>query len=332
MVECVKSCDEFQMLIMRPLIYQIIKRSMPQFTYEGLEHLEKGKHYLFVSNHRDITLDAALLDYVLLNNGYVSPEVGFGNNLIKNDMIADIFRLNKMFTILRGGTRREFYNNSLYLSSYIHYALFEKGESVWIAQRNGRTKDGDDRTDQGLLKMFSMAGSGDFETEFNRLQIVPVAVSYEYEPCDRAKTVETYVSQSGIYTKSANEDMLSIMQGILQQKGAGHICICDPITPEEVAHCASLNKNECFAGLATIIDQRIHQGYKLFKTNYIAADLQSGKPVYDDYYTTDELEQFIAYSNKHSFVSPSDASMRKLMDLYLSIYANPLKNKVSQSH
>ncbi len=216
MVECVTTCDEFQFMIMRPLVHQIIKKSMTKFSYSGLDYLDSNKAYLFVSNHRDITLDAALLDSIFLGKQVKTPEVGFGNNLMQNEMIVDIFRLNKMFTIIRDGSRREFYNNSCFLSAYIRHVLTEKHNSVWIAQRNGRTKDGNDHTDQGLLKMFSMAGTGDFEADFNSLQIVPVAVSYEIEPCGRTKALENYVSLNGIYTKAHNEDMMSIMAGSTQ--------------------------------------------------------------------------------------------------------------------
>ena len=251
MMECITSCDELQYMIMRPLIYQIVQRSASSFTYSGLDYLQKGKAYLFVSNHRDITLDAGLMDVALISNGFQTPEIGFGNNLMKNDMIIDLFRLNKMFTIIRDGSRRDFYNNSVFLSNYIHHVLFDKNSSVWIAQRNGRTKDGNDRTDQGPLKMFSMAGTGDFEADFNRLQIVPVAISYEYEPCDLMKSLSEYTAMMGLlYEKSAHEDILSIMIGISQQKGNIHLSICQPIQPDEIAHCASLVKNERFSAQA----------------------------------------------------------------------------------
>lgn len=328
LLECVSTCDEFQYIIMRPLVYQIVKMSMTNFTYSGLEHLDKEKSYLFVSNHRDITLDAALLDVIFLGHLLKTPEVGFGNNLMKNDMIVDIFRLNKMFTIIRDGSRREFYNNSRFLSAYIHHALSEKKSSVWIAQRNGRTKDGNDRTDHGLLKMFSMAGTGDFEADFNAMRIVPVAMSYEYEPCDSAKAVETYVSMNGIYTKSHNEDMLSIMSGITQKKGAVHCTICEPIREEEVAECAKLEKNDRFTALAEVIDRRIHQGYKLHPTNYIAADLLRSRADYEDHYTTDEMEHFVDYVCRLSEQSPSLGAKTRFRDIFLTLYANPVINQL----
>ena len=327
LMECITTCDELQYMVMRPLIYQIVQRSASSFTYDGLENLDKGKSYLFVSNHRDITLDAGLLDVALISNGYKTPEIGFGNNLMKNDFIIDLFRLNKMFTIIRDGSRRDFYNNSVFLSNYIHHVLFEKKSSVWIAQRNGRTKNGDDRTDQGLLKMFSMAGTGDFEADFNKLQIVPVAISYEYEPCDLMKSVAEYLSSTGFYEKSAHEDVLSIMTGISQQKGDIHLHFCNPISPDEVAQCASLVKNERFAALANVIDNHIHREYKLHKTNYIAADLLRGEAKYDDSYTTGQMEEFIKYAEHSTLKGPSLAARESIMAFFLTIYANPVFNK-----
>ena len=328
LMDCVKTCDELQFMVMRPLVHQLIKRSMTSFTFDGLENLDKNQSYLFVSNHRDITLDASLLDVVLLSNGFSTPEIGFGNNLMKNDFMIDLFRLNKMFTIIRDGTRKEFYNNSVFLSNYIHHVLHEKHSSVWIAQRNGRTKNGDDRTDHGLLKMFSMAGTGDFEADFNGLKIVPVAMSYEYEPCDNIKAYAEYTSMTGIYVKSAHEDILSIMNGIVQQKGDVHLSICKPITPEEVAQCAALNKNERFTALAEVIDRRIHKNYKLHKTNYIAADLLSGSGEYEEHYTTSQMEEFIDYLEHNASKGPSAAAQTKLDEIFLRIYANPVYNQM----
>ena len=327
LMECITTCDELQYMVMRPLVYQIVQRSMSSFTYDGLENISADKCYLFVSNHRDITLDAGLLDVALIANGIKTPEIGFGNNLMKNDFMIDLFRLNKMFTIIRDGSRREFYNNSVFLSNYIHHVLFEKRSSVWIAQRNGRTKNGDDRTDQGLLKMFSMAGTGDFEADFNRLNIVPVAISYEYEPCDLMKSVAEYTSSTGIYEKTQHEDVVSIMMGISQQKGDVHLHFCKPITAEEVASCAALFKNERYTALADIIDNRIHQGYRLHKTNYIAADLVRGDAQYVDNYTTQQLEDFMSYAEHTSLKGPSLAAREKIMDFFLAIYANPVFNK-----
>jgi hypothetical protein len=205
--------------------------------------------------------------------------------------------------------------------------LFEKKSSVWIAQRNGRTKNGDDRTDQGLLKMFSMAGSGDFEEDFNNLHILPVAVSYEYEPCDLMKSLAEYTASTGFYEKSAHEDVLSIMVGISQQKGHVHLHFCEPLGADEVARCAGMVKNERFSALAKVIDNHIHEGYMLHKTNYIAADLLKGDAEYVDCYTTKQMEEFITYAEHSTLKGPSMAAREKVMDIFLTIYANPVFNK-----
>ena len=328
LMECITTCDELQYMVMRPLVYQIVKRSMTSFTHSGLENLEKGKPYLFVSNHRDITLDASLLDVVLLSNGITTPEIGFGNNLMQNEFMVDLFRLNKMFTIIRDGSRREFYNNSVFLSHYISHVLHEKKSSVWIAQRNGRTKDGDDRTDQGLLKMFSMAGTGDFEEDFVKMNIVPVAISYEYEPCDTMKAIATYTSLTGIYEKSRHEDVLSIVSGISQPKGDVHIHFCEPVSQEEIAQCASYNKNERFSALAHLMDKRIHNGYKLHPTNYIAADLLNSSARFEEHYSTEQMEKFIDYVERASYKGPSMAAESKLTEIFLSLYAKPVENQL----
>lgn len=323
----VSSCDQFQAKVMRWIMGEIISRSMTKFDYSGLEYLSNDRPCVLVSNHRDITLDAALLDIAMIDNGLTTPEIGFGNNLMKNQMIADIFRLNKMFTIIRDGTKREFYRNSVFLSSYIHHVIENKHESVWIAQRNGRTKDGNDMTEQGLVKMFAMSGTGDFEHCFNGLHIVPVAMSYEYEPCDAMKIIEMFISATGLYEKSSNEDLISIMHGIVQSKGHVHCSVCEPISENEVAMCAQLNGNERFNRLAQIIDHRIHAGYMLHKTNYIAADLLSGTANYEHYYSTEDMENFIAYVDREIHRGPSDAAQEKLNDMFIEMYAYPLINK-----
>lgn len=326
MMECVNTCEELQFMMMRPLVYQIMKGTSTSFAYDGLEHVKPGVPYLFVSNHRDIVLDASLLDVALLSNGIQTPEIGFGNNLLKNDFMTDIFRLNKMFTIIRDGSRREFYNNSMFLSHYIRHVLFEKRSSVWIAQRNGRTKDGNDRTDQGLLKMFSMASGDDFEQYFNALHILPVAISYEYEPCDDMKAYETYISMNGIYTKSHNEDLLSIMSGIMSQKGHVHISFCEPLTTDEVADCGRHVKNDRFTAMTEVIDRRIHLAYKLHSTNYIAADLLAGTAEWEEHYSTEQMERFIDHIEECSRRMPSEPARERFRDVFMSIYANPLLN------
>lgn len=315
---------DFQRFFMAPLMTHIAHSTMTDFTTSGIEHLDPNKHYLMVSNHRDIMLDAAMLAVDFLSKGFETPEIGFGNNLIHNDFIKDCFSLNKMFIIQRGGTRREFYENSMLHSYYIRHARIEKNHSVWIAQRNGRAKNGIDRTDPALLKMFSLSGKGDFVADMAELNLLPVSVSYEYEPCDMKKIIETYVSSVDIYEKSRNEDMNSIMIGIMQHKGHVHFTYNAPITTQELEECAGYEKNQRFDKLAELMDSRICKGYKLHKTNYMAHDLLHSSDQFEDHYTTEQMEEFIDYVRDRADRWPADGAREVLRDLMLQLYANPV--------
>lgn len=315
---------DFQRFFMAPLFSHIAHSTMSQFSSSGIEHLDKDKRYLLVSNHRDIMLDAAMLSVDFINKGLEPPEIGFGNNLIHNDFVKDCFALNKMFIIQRGGTRREFYDNSLLHSRYIRYARLQKNHSVWIAQRNGRAKNGLDHTDPALLKMFSMSGSGDFVTDMAQLNILPVSVSYEYEPCDAQKVLETYISATGVYEKSRNEDMNSIMTGIMQPKGHVHFTYNAPISIQELEYCAQFDKNERFDKLAQIMDHRIWKGYMLHPTNFMAHDLISSNDQFESHYSMEELESFIDYVRTRTDRWPSEGAREALRDLMLRLYATPV--------
>ena len=182
-----KSAYEFQMGFMNQAIWSIINKSSTGLTYSGTEHLDKNKSYLFVANHRDVLLDTAILQVILVKEGHSTSEITFGSNLMDEDFIKDFVSMNRMFTIQREGTSKELYNFSRQLSAYIRHTIMDKNASVWIAQRNGRTKDGNDTTQTGLLKMLNLSGDKDFEKSFSELNIVPLTISFEYEPCDVLK-------------------------------------------------------------------------------------------------------------------------------------------------
>ena len=214
-----RTVSQFQIGFMFDAINAIVRKTTDGFTYSGFENLEKGKGYLFVSNHRDILLDAALLQIALYNNGLDCSEITFGNNLMQPGIVSDFGKSNRMFKVVRNGSSKNFYQTSLHLSSYIRYVLTERNTSVWIAQRNGRTKDGYDVTEQGLLKMLQMSGSGDFYSDMCLLDILPTAISYEFEPCDALKTKELFISRRHSYVKKEGEDLNSIITGIASWKG-----------------------------------------------------------------------------------------------------------------
>ncbi|MDR1525286.1 MAG: acyltransferase [Tannerella sp.] len=329
-VRSIRTTDEFQQKVMSCVNRQVIARSMSDFTYSGLDGLDPEKRYLFVSNHRDIMLDSSLLQYLFHSNGFRTTEITFGSNLMHPQLVVDIGKANKMFKVIRSSNIRSFLENSMHLSKYIRYTIKEKGESVWIAQRNGRTKDGNDVTDQGIIKMFCMSEATDLILSMSELNIVPIAVSYQIESCDILKTRELYLSlKCGKYVKQPGEDLNSILTGILQPKGTVNIRICKPLTAEDL----SLNykfPNDFFKKVASLIDRRIHENYKLYNNNYIAHDIRSGTSTYSGFYTPEEKERFIDRCN--CMLKQIDGDKDTLMSIFLGIYAAPVENAEKTSN
>ena len=191
-----KNVHDFQTQTMARVNERVIEDSITEFTCDGISHLSPHSSYLYVSNHRDIMLDSSLLQYYFVTQGFDTTEITFGANLMSSQLVIDIGKCNKMFKVERpGGSIKDFYRSSLHLSEYIRHAILEKHQSVWIAQRNGRTKDGVDATDQGIIKMFCMSRTDDKIQALSELNIVPVSVSYEWESCDILKALELYQSQ-----------------------------------------------------------------------------------------------------------------------------------------
>ena len=315
--------DDFQFKIMYFVNDQIIKTTIDHFSYEGITYLDPKKKYLFISNHRDIMLDSSLLQQVFYLNDFPTTEITFGSNLMSSQLIIDIGKSNKMFKVERGGNAREFYENSRHLSEYIRYTITEKGESIWIAQRNGRTKDGNDLTDQGIIKMFCMSNKHDLVKSVEALNIVPIAVSYQWEPCDMFKIKELYQSRGNEkYIKQKNEDFISILTGITQQKGNVHFSLCKPLEKEEYTDFANESPNQFYKNIANLIDKRIYSNYKLWNTNYIAHDIRSGINKYATHYTAEEKEQFL--QRFHQTINQVEGDKDIIRSIYLGIYANPV--------
>jgi len=325
MIAAIKTTVDFQNIVMYYAISQIVKNTMTRFTCNGLQNLDKEKSYLYISNHRDILLDSALLQLVLSDAKRKTSEITFGSNLMKNNFVVDIGKSNKMFKVERGGAPRDFYRHSLRLSQYIRHTLLQKQESVWIAHRNGRTKDGNDVTDQGVLKMFSMSSQKELIENLLELNITPIAVSYQWETCDVSKVNELYVSKTGKYEKKPGEDVHSILNGITQFKGNVHIEITDPLTKEELTGKGFNEKNEAFNHVTSLINKRIHLGYKLWDSNYIAYDIENNTKRFESVkYTQTEKEYFINLMNKR--LSALTGDIQELKSIYLGLYSNPVKN------
>ncbi|MDR2917029.1 MAG: 1-acyl-sn-glycerol-3-phosphate acyltransferase [Tannerella sp.] len=324
MVRHIRTTDEFQKGIMYSVNQQFVLRSITNLSFDGLDQLDPQKNYLFVSNHRDIMLDSSLLQYILHRNGFRTTEITFGSNLMNPQLVVDIGKANKMFKVIRSSNLRDFLKNSMHLSEYIRYTIKEKGESIWIAQRNGRTKDGNDATDQGIIKMFCMSKTSDLVNSIDELNIVPIAISYQIEPCDILKTRELYLSQNcDRYIKQPGEDLNSILTGIMQQKGDVNISFCKPIMKEELEFDHKV-PNEFYKNVATLIDKRIYRHYKLYNNNYIAHDIRSGKTTYSENYAKVEKETFIARCNY--MLDQIDGNKDSLMSIFLGIYANSVDN------
>lgn len=328
LLKSINSIDEFQQVVMSKMIMTVIQRSSSGFTFDGLENVPKDRKFLAVSNHRDIILDPAMIQWTLFHNDLPLTEICVGSNLLEsNRMVSDLLRSNRMIKVIRGISARELYLSSKLLSSYIRDRITSGGSSVWIAQREGRTKNGLDKTEQGLLKMFDMSGKGSFEENFNELNILPMSISYEYESCDIRKARELLISRKQKYVKKKHEDTHSIISGISQWKGGINLSIDKPITPEEVHEASILDKNDRYQALRKTLDERIICNYKLWKTNFIAYDMLEGKGKYSDRYSKENVEEFEGYMAHKLGKVEHCLNHDELKQIFLDIYANPVRAK-----
>lgn len=329
MLREIKSVEEFQKVVMIGVINAVLARSSEGFTFRGMSNLNKvdGK-FLAVSNHRDIVLDPALIQYSLDASGFPMAELCVGSNLLTNKLIEDLLKSNRMIKVIRGISARQMYLNSQTLSKYIRLSITSGKASIWVAQKEGRSKNGIDKTEQGLLKMFDMSGEGSFEENFKELNIVPMSISYEYEPCDSRKARELLLSREAPYVKKKNEDLHSILTGIGQQKGHIHLSVGEPLTAEEIAAAAAQNGNDRYQNLRGILDRRIRSGYKLWKTNYMGYDLMHGTSEFlGDKYLPEDMEKFKAYTEHKLAKLERHLDRKELRDIFWHIYGNPVENQ-----
>lgn len=324
-LKSVKSIDEFQILVMNKAVEWVLSTTAHNFSYDGIGNLKKinGK-FLAMSNHRDIILDPAITQVVLYRNAIPMTEIAVGSNLLTNKYIEYLIRSNRMIKVIRGINARQLYLSSQVLSKYIRECITSGRSSIWIAQREGRAKDGIDTTEQGLLKMLDMSGTADFTTNFEELNIVPLSISYEYEPCDILKARERLISRTQKYVKGSREDLISIMTGIEQQKGNIHLNIGSPLTHDEIEAASCCNKNDRYQAIRHAVDVRIIEGYKLWKTNYIGYDMVNHTFKYRDKYTPEDVAQFTDYVEHQLDKVEKSLCRADLRDLFLRIYANPV--------
>lgn len=325
----VRSICDFQTNYMSHAIWTIVKRSSTGLSWSGIEHLDRNKAYLYIANHRDILLDSAILQIILEAEKFSTSEITFGSNLMEQGFITDFGRLNRMFTVKREGTVKELYDISKQLSAYIRHTIVDKNASVWIAQRNGRTKDGNDQTQTGLLKMLNLSGTGDFESNFAQLNIVPLSVSYEYEPCDALKAQELYLSSlHSKYIKAPGEDLNSIISGIRQPKGKIHMAFGKPVSGAELSEIHKLsNENDKIKQLCACIDKEIYMNFKLQPVNYIAYDLSHQTNVFEQNYSSEEKAGFLNYVSERA--SQLKGEPEVLKQTLIKMYAAPVSNKLN---
>ena len=323
----IKTIDQFQVLVMQRFVRWVLEHTAKNFSYDGISNIDPNKKFLALSNHRDIIMDPAITQLVLYTNGIPMTEIAVGDNLITNEAIEYLIRSNRMIKVVRGISARELYLSSQLLSKYIRLNITEQRSSIWLAQRQGRTKNGYDVTEQGLLKMLDMSGTGDFQSNFEALNIIPMSISYEYEPCDILKARETVISRKHKYVKAEGEDFNSIMVGIMQPKGNVHLNIGKPLTSEEIAAAAQCDKNDRYQLIRHAVDIRVIEGYRLWKNNYIAYDILNHSFRYSEKYTAADVETFVAYMEKQLDTVEPTLNREDLRKHFLEIYANPVVSK-----
>lgn len=293
--------------------------------------LDTDSRYTFISNHRDIVLDSALLDKLLIDAGFnTTCEIAIGDNLLKLPWVKDLVRVNKSFIVERALSMREMLMASKRLSEYMHFVIAEKNDNIWIAQREGRAKDSNDRTQEAILKMMVMGGDGSIIDRLKQLHLVPLAISYEYDPCDYLKAAELQARRDNpSWQKGPMDDVTSMQTGIMGYKGHIHYQCADCIDSYLDTIPADTPKTELFRLIADHIDRQIFAGYLLYPNNYVALDLLHGDSTHADHYTAEDKAQFEAYLkgqlDKIEMEGKDDAYLREQM---LKMYANPAINQM----
>jgi 1-acyl-sn-glycerol-3-phosphate acyltransferase len=319
------SIRDFQCNFIYNSVQNVLSKSSEGLTTSGFEKLEPNTSYLFISNHRDIILDTSLLNVSLFDHGLVMTASAIGDNLVKKSFLKTLSKLNRNFLVQRGLPPRELLESSKLMSEYIGQLLLRENRSVWIAQREGRTKDGNDATHSGVLKMLAMGSDeSNLMDYFKKIKIVPVSISYEYDPTDALKMPQLIAEANDeIYIKEKNEDFVTLLSGIIGQKKRIHIHVGD-ILDKELDKIAKDfdNTNKQVQALAQTIDDSILQSYKLWPTNYIAYDLLNKSTTYSHFYTENEKSLF-----ERRLEMKIDQNNPLMVESFLAMYANPVVNK-----
>jgi hypothetical protein len=324
------SIRDFQVNFVYQSIQRVLERSSEGLTTSGFEKLEPNTSFLFISNHRDIILDTSLLNVSLIDHGLVMTASAIGDNLVQKDFLLKLSKLNRNFLVQRGLSPRELLQSSKLMSEYMYHLLSKENRSVWIAQREGRTKDGNDATHQGVLKMIAMASDEAKSMNFfKKLKIVPVSISYEYDPTDALKMPHLLaLSKDEVYIKEKNEDFITLLSGIIGQKKRIHIHVGDVLENEyEKIIAENNNNNKQIQALAQVIDDSILQSYKLWPTNFIAYDILYKTTRFSNLYDEKERQLF-----ERRLEMRIDADNETMREGFLAMYANPVVNKLNYTN
>ncbi len=303
----------------------ILKPSTDGLTSSGLENLDKHASYLFISNHRDIVLDSAIMNFLIVLEGMNTTEIAIGNNLLIEKWIEYTVKLNRAFVVRRNLPVRELLMASKKLSEYIRRDITVKNSSVWIAQREGRTKDGNDKTQLALLKMLNLSNHNEFADGFKELRIVPLSISYEIEPCGISKVAELYKKQTEGFEKTQEDDLRSMGEGIIRPKGHVHFGFGEPIVSQIDEFATEETLALQIEKLADHIDQQIYKNFKLWPNNYIAEDILNHSSSNTAFYTPEQFDRFKAMLDEAVSLIPGDSEIIRKM--FLQMYVNPLLNK-----
>lgn len=322
---------DFQNQMIAPTVWGIARSTSSSLTSSGWDNYKDGKSHLVISNHRDIVLDAGLLNILLDEKKLPTTEIAIGDNLLIHPWIEKLVRLNKSFLVKRGVSVRQMLEVSAHMSEYIHYTINQKNESVWLAQREGRAKDANDRTQESLLKMLALAPKGgSFLDHIKELNVLPLSISYEYDPCDYLKAMEFQQKRDNPeFKKSQRDDLLNMEIGLLGFKGNIHFRFGKDITGR-LDDLYSLDRKEQPGAVARLIDKEIHTNYEIFPCNYIAYDKLEGAGRFRDKYTDKQVEDFNTYLNKQmQKIDLENKDEEFLLNKLLVMYSNTLRNHLA---
>ena len=324
---------EFQKAFCYGLLWNIVKECASGLTIDHSALPDKEKPYTYISNHRDIILDSGFLSILLLDLGMSTVEIAIGDNLLIYPWIKKVVRINKSFIVQRALTMRQMLEASALMSNYMHYTIRDKKQSIWIAQREGRAKDSNDRTQDSVLKMLAMGGEGSLLERLAEMNIAPLSLSYEYDPCDYLKAQEFQLKRDVEgYKKSTQDDLLNMKTGLFGFKGRVHFQVAELINDDLLKLDASLPKTELFACVSALIDRKIHANYRLYPGNYVACDLLDGTTTFAGNYSAEEKQTFEDYiAGQLDKISIPNKDVEFLREKLLVMYANPVINYLTAS-